>query len=139
MDDRLLWKEQITAVRRKCFCGLSKLQKLRDVLPVSTKKKLYNALVLPHVDYCSVVWQECGKVLQKKVERIQNYGMRFILSMPPRTPSNELHDRLKWMQLNQRRQMFRLNMVHRCVYQQVPAYLKDHFKINNSSSNYQGT
>lgn len=39
VDDKLKWNDQIAAVRRKCFGGLVKLRKLRDVLPVSTPKK----------------------------------------------------------------------------------------------------
>ena len=56
VDDGLTWRDQVAAVRKKCFGGLVKLRRLRDVLPSSTKKKFYNALVLPHVDYCSVLW-----------------------------------------------------------------------------------
>ena len=78
--DGLTWKEHIRSVRRKCFGQLARLRKLRDVLPASLKKKIYNALVLPHLDYCSVVWQECTTSLQLKVEQIQNHEMRFILS-----------------------------------------------------------
>ena len=32
-----------------------------------TNKKIYNAIVLPHLDYCSVVWQECSLELQRKL------------------------------------------------------------------------
>ena len=56
IDDELNWKEQVKNVRRKCFTGLSKIRRLRNVLPSTTKKQLYNALVLPHMDYCSVVY-----------------------------------------------------------------------------------
>ena len=49
-------------------------QPLRDSLPAVTKKRVYNGLVLSHLDYCCVVWQECRKILQQKLERIQNYG-----------------------------------------------------------------
>ena len=55
IDDRLTWKEHIRSVRRKCFRQLAGLRKLREVLPAALKKKIYNALVLPHLDYCSVV------------------------------------------------------------------------------------
>ena len=30
--------------------------------------------MLPHLDYCSVVWQECTKDLRMKIERVQNYA-----------------------------------------------------------------
>ena len=138
VDDKFSWKEQRAAVRRKCFSGLSQLCKLRDVLPVSTKVKLYNALVLPHTDYCSVVWHECGVVQQRQVERIQNYGMRLILGKPPRTPSNELRTHLRWMTLSRRRQMLRLNMIYRCLHNQAPGYLQNHFITSQMSTYHKG-
>ena len=59
IDDKLNWKKQVQNVRRKCFTGLVKLRRLKNVLPSTTKKQLCNALVLSHMNYCSVVWQEC--------------------------------------------------------------------------------
>jgi hypothetical protein len=70
IDDKLMWKDHDNAVRKKCCAGLAKLRSLRDVLPPEIKKKLYCILVLPHLDYCSVVWMECAKTLQQKLERI---------------------------------------------------------------------
>jgi len=137
VDDKFSWKEHIATVRKKCYRGLSQLRKLRDVLPVSTKVKLYNALVLPHTDYCSVVWHECGAVQQQQVERIQNYGMRLILAKPPRTPSSELRAYLKWTTLCRRHQMLRLNMMHRCLHNQAPGYLQSYFSTNGSVSKCQ--
>ena len=96
IDDGLKWQEHNGHVRRKCFASLAKLRRQRDVLPVSTKKKLYNAIALPYLDYCSVVWHECSVQL-KKVERIQNYRMRPILSQPARAPSDELRRVLRWI------------------------------------------
>ena len=64
IDDGFTWKEHIRSVRRKCFRQLAGLRKLRDVLPAALKKNIYNAQVLPHLDYCSVLWQECAKSLQ---------------------------------------------------------------------------
>ena len=37
---------------------------------------LYNALVLPYADYCSVVWHPCSSRLSRSLERVQNLGMR---------------------------------------------------------------
>jgi len=83
LDDCLTWREQIESIRRKCFAGLVKISRWSQVLPVKTKKELYNALVLPCLDYCSIVWQpqECSKEQVKRLERVQNCGMR---SKPPR-------------------------------------------------------
>ena len=50
----------------------------------------------------SVVWQQCTKELQQKVEQIQNYGMHVILSKPPLTASSDLRATLKWIPLTER-------------------------------------
>ena len=100
IDDELKWSELITVVRRRCLLGLSKLRRLRDVLPINIKKSVYNALIMPHLDYnCRVLWQECSVKLQQKLQRVQNYLMRLILSQPPRTLSKELLCKLSWVPL----------------------------------------
>ena len=80
VDSQLKWKEHIQHVRQKCFMGLSKLQRISHFLPIPTRVKIYNALELPHLDYCCVLWHSCRSVLTQKVEQIQNYGMRIITS-----------------------------------------------------------
>ena len=125
LDDGLSWREQVQQVRKKCFIGLAKLRRLRNVLPSRTKKQLYNALVLPHLDYCSVVWQECSRELRQMLERVQNYGMRLILSKPPRTHSEELRQELGWTNLERRREVSRMKLMHRCVNRQVPSSIHD--------------
>ena len=64
--------------RRRELTGISNQDLL--ILVPDTKRKIYNAMVLPHLDYCSVMWQECTKEVGMKLERVQNYGMRIILS-----------------------------------------------------------
>ena len=53
--------------------------------------------------------------MRQKLERVQNYGMRLILSQPPRTHSEKMRRKLNWMTLEKRRVMARLCMMHRCV------------------------
>ena len=96
------------SVRGKCFTGLAKLRRLGDVLPPKTKKQIYSGLVRHHLDYCSVVWQEYSRELRRSLERVQNYGMRLILSKPPRTPSEQLREELGWKTLEERRSRSRL-------------------------------
>ena len=95
----------------------------------------YNALVLPHLDYCSVVWQECSKELRQKIERVQNYGMRLILSKPPRTPSAGLREELQWLTLEKRREMSWMTLVHRCATKRAPPCLATRLRTNARMGN----
>ena len=53
IDRNFTLKDQVCKVRQSC---LSSLSRVSSFLPFETKKRLYNTLVLPHMDYCCVVW-----------------------------------------------------------------------------------
>ena len=93
------------------------------------KQQLYQSLVL---DYCCVALCECSVELQNSIERIQNSGVRLILDRPPRIPSQELRDVLKWDKLRNRKRRFRLQMVQRCVHSYAPEYVSNRLNTNAS-------
>ena len=132
VDRDLNWKQHITDVRRKTLAAVATIRRARGYLPVKTRKLLYNALVLPHMDYCSVVWNSCSTNLSQTIERRQNYGMRVILDKPPRTPSAPLREQLNWRTLHQRRHTAFLCQVHRCALNQAPSYLSSKFTRNSA-------
>ena len=72
VDEDLTWRKHLQEVRKKCLIGLSQLRQISQFLPMKTRKTLYNALVLPHLDYCCVVWHECGATQSERIERLQN-------------------------------------------------------------------
>ena len=71
IDSSLSWEKHISRTRKKCYSGLSQQRRLGSI-PPNLKKQLYNSLVLPHLDYCSVVWQEGTMNLLKSIEQVQN-------------------------------------------------------------------
>ena len=81
VDKDLNWSEHVGSIRRKCLAGLRRIF-LEEQGYYCTIR-----LVLPHLDYCSCVCNRCGVNLQMKLERIQNYAMRLITSVKPRTHS----------------------------------------------------
>ena len=99
---------------------------------------LYSSLVLPHLDYCSVVWNSCGVGQSDRIERVQSYAMHIILRKPPHTNSDSLRQALSWTTLKVRRHNAMLSQVHRCVKGQAPSYLSSKFTLN-SSFGYNGT
>ena len=128
VDKDLKWKEQVSHVCKKCLATLSKLRRIFPALPVS-RILLDNALVLPHLDFCSSVWHHCGETLTRRIEKIHNYAMRLITSSPPRTSSDELREKLSWMTLRDRR-FHILCKVHRCLHRHASEYLCKKFTIN---------
>ena len=128
LDDKLCWEQHIDSVSKKVSRSLAVLRRASKHLTLKTRMVLYNAVVLPHLDYCSVVWANCTKKLQMRLERLQNYGMRVILQVPARTPSSISRAKLRWVTLEQCRALQRLRAVHRCVHGTAPGYLQSLFK-----------
>ena len=133
IDKDLKWESHTNNIRNKSMAALASIRRSTNFLPVPTRKLLFNALVRPYLDYCSVVWHSCNSTTSQRMERIQNYGMRVILGKPPRTPSSPLRQQLNWTTLHQRRHNFMMNQVHRCALNIAPSYLCSKFTLNSTT------
>ena len=56
IDKNLNWKLHIDEVRQK---HLAMIRRGGAYLPYDVRKMLYQSFVLPHLDYCSVIWHTC--------------------------------------------------------------------------------
>ena len=54
------------------------LKRTKAFVAKDTLGVLYNALVQPHFDYCSLVWTNCTQDLQNKLQKLQNRAARII-------------------------------------------------------------
>ena len=73
---------------------------------------LYQSFVVPHFDYCSVVWHHCGATQTDRLERVQNFALHIILRGPPRTRSEPLWEILGMPTLESRWQIQTVKKVH---------------------------
>ena len=72
VDENLSWHEHISNTVKKVKSGLSVLRQIRDFVPVDALKKVYYAVIQPHFDYCSSVWDNCNKGFKQKLQKLQN-------------------------------------------------------------------
>ena len=70
--------------------------------------RLPSALILPHFDYCSPVWDGMSGCLSDKLQKLQNRAAREITQSPFDTSSNLLLAMLKWEKLSLRRRSRKL-------------------------------
>jgi len=130
-DRDLTWKAHIERMHQQCMGKLAAIRRAGSYMPCHIRKLLYQAFILPHLDYFSVVWNGCGATLSKRVERIQNYALRVILRKPPLTSSELLRQTLGWTTLKTRCHNAMLCQVHRCCIKQAPPYLCSKFTTNS--------
>ncbi len=68
---------------------------------------LYQSLVIPQITYCDFVYETTNKANQEKLQKVQNMAFRCILKCNKRTPIKRMHDELKILTLDQRRELNR--------------------------------
>ena len=61
--EKLRWKNQIDEITTKVSRGIGMLRRMKVYAPQETLRTVYNALIMPHFDYCSLVWDNCSKYL----------------------------------------------------------------------------
>ena len=79
VDEKRSWECHIDEIIiPKILKGLRMLHVLRNLLPRPQLVSVYNAHVIPHFDYCSMVCGNCGIVLRNKLQKLQNRAARII-------------------------------------------------------------
>ena len=64
---------------------------------------MYKSLVLPYLDYCSLVWANCNQTLKNEVQRLKNRAARVITGDSNEIRSEDILSKLGWKNLEERR------------------------------------
>jgi len=65
------------------------MRRIRDFVKRDTLGSIYNALVQPHFNYCSEVWDTLGEGLSNRLQKLQNRSARLIMNLSSDTPAIE--------------------------------------------------
>jgi hypothetical protein len=69
------------------------------------------ALILPHFDYCSLLWSNCSETLKLNLQKLQNRAARVITGDNYDVRSKQMLLKLGWKTLDERRQ----NLMEKCM------------------------
>ena len=71
-DENITWKTHINHVCKKVSKSIGVLRRAKRMISMASLERLFNALVLPHFDYCSLVCDNCSVELKTELQRLQN-------------------------------------------------------------------
>lgn len=88
-------------------------------------------MILPVLDYCDVVWHECGEGNGDKINdyKVEEWGLST--SKLPQNYLNQIMSKLGLEPLYYRRWTHILRFVHDCISSRVPGYVFNYFKVKN--------
>ena len=78
LDNTLSWKKQVNHVSLKVNRVLYSLRFIRSCTSQLLKRRSVESLVLPHLDYCTVVYADISFKLRTQLQRLSNTGIRYI-------------------------------------------------------------
>ena len=93
IDEQLSWSKHVDEMSKKVSSAIGALKRVRPFIPTDVAAQIYNALILPHFDYCSPVWDGISDCLSDKLQKLQNRAARVILIRAPTSFSRCLSGR----------------------------------------------
>ena len=117
----LKWNTHIINTCAKARQQLGLLYRLFGMADPATLAHLYKCLVLPTLDYCSVVWDPAAACLITKLESVQRLAARLTTKRWSTSPDNLLYS-LNWTTLRARRRSKRLCLCShiKCMFRHSP-------------------
>ena len=101
IDAQLSWSKNVDEICKKASSAIGALKRVRPFISMNVAVQSHNALILPHFDYCSPVWDCMSGYLSDKIPaKLQHRAARVITISPFDTSSNLLLAMLNWKKLS---------------------------------------
>ena len=136
IDSNLTWAAQHDSVCKKVSQRIGILKRIRNLLPVNVACQLYNALILPHLDFCCTVWGSPGnKFHTERITKLQKRAARIILQCGTQDYSSaELFKMLKWMPFQERVNFKTCILMFKSLNGLSPSYLQNFYYVSEQHS-----
>ena len=115
LDENLGFDKHITHVQRKTTAATKNLYRIRDLLPIKYKMVLYDSLIASHFNYADIIWGGCTEKNKQKLQTTQNFAMRTILGTDRRSSSTQALEKLRYLNLDNKRKVHEAVFTHKAV------------------------
>ena len=127
IDEKLTWNKHVEDVAKRATSGVGAIRRIRDFVDRETLISIYNALVRPHFEYCSEVWDTLGIGLLTRLQKLQNRAARIIMGMTNDSPALEAITALGWETLESYRAKSKAVQMYKVLNDLVPNALVNLF------------
>ena len=113
-----MWNKHITGIVKKANSTLAVLKRNIQVPSQTIKSAAYKALIRPHLEYCSPVWDPNTAILKNKIEMVQRRSARWVYNYYKTGPDASCSPTTMLQQLNRplletRRKIARLTLMYK--------------------------
>ena len=78
LDEHITWKQHVSLVNSKISRAIFSINQAKNILPYSILRKLYYALIQPHLTYGILAWGNADQSILRKTITLQKRAIRTI-------------------------------------------------------------
>ena len=127
INDTLTWTDHINHVITKVSRNVNLLRRLSWFLPRSLLALYLKSYILPLIDYCDIVWDNCTQHDSSHLQSLFNYACRLALHRLRLSSTSALWKDLGLSSLCCRRKLHLAEMTYKCHKSLAPPYLSSLF------------
>ena len=133
VNNTLTWADHIDMMCKKVSRSLNLLCRLSWFLPQPLLLLYLKSYILPHFDYCDVVWIGCTKAESLRLESLLNFACRTVLHRFKFSSSAAARCELGLSTLSSRRKFHLAQTVFKCLYSPCSSCLSQLFSTPSFS------
>ena len=123
IDDQLKWGMHIDAQCKKISKGIALLRRAKSFVPLHILNNMYNALVLPHMTYCSTIWNDGSNTILKKLSELQKRAARVITGQSYEVCSTQILESLNWIPIEDTLKNRETTMTFKALTNRLPDFI----------------
>lgn len=132
MSYSLSWDEHVRGVVGRINSTVYQLKLHRELFPTALRIRLVTALVLPHLDYCCLVYLDCAAGLDRLLQAL-NSAVRFIFDVRRYEHITPYFRRLGWLKVVPRRRYLLGCFVHSILSGRGPDYIRRELTLRSDT------
>ena len=124
LNKNLNWNDHIESTNVKAKKRINCINNIKLLLPRRSLCSLYKSMVLPIIEYCDVIYDNCTLRNSLHLENVQRRAALVCTGAYRHTSNDALFAELGWQPLRIRRQIHKVSLFYKVVNSLTPPYLK---------------
>ena len=134
LDEQLKWDKHNDKQCKIISNNIALLKRARSFVSRDSLIKMYNALVWPHFNYCSTIWNDgCCSIIDK-LFKLQKRAARVITGDTYDVRSTQTLDSLNWLPLEELLKQREIIMAFKILSGRSPRYLEKLFSVSQNDN-----
>ena len=134
LDEQLKWDKHNDNQCKIISNNIALLKRARSFVSRDSLIKMCNALVWPHLNYCSTIWDDGCCLIIDKLFKLQKRAARVITGDTYDVRSTQTLDSLNWLPLEELLKQREIIMAFKMLSGRSPRYLEKLFSVSQNDN-----